>query len=313
MSALSSIGRFAPSPTGPLHFGSLVSALASYLDIRQRGGRWLVRIEDIDPPREVPGASETILRQLDAHGLHWDGNVLYQSERLPSYLEALEQLKQKDLIYYCQCNRPRMQRLGGIYDSQCRYLQLAAKDNAIRLNVGDIVSAETGIGGATENQTGAAHLSFTDQIMGHYQQCLRAEVGDFVLRRRDGLFSYQLAVVVDDQYQGITHITRGSDLLDSTPRQIYLQQCLGYSQLEYAHLPVAINLNGQKLSKQNHAAALVPGNEAHNLFTALVWLQQEPPAALAKQSITEILDWGIKHWFLAKIPGTLGIAAPQEF
>ena len=306
MSALSRIGRFAPSPTGPLHFGSLVSALASYLDIRQRGGRWLVRIEDIDPPREISGASATILQQLDAHGLHWDGNVLYQSERLPSYLEALDQLKQKDLIYYCQCNRPRIQRLGGIYDSQCRYLQLAAKGNAIRFNVGDRVASQS-------KREAAAYLSFTDQIMGHYQQCLRAEVGDFVLRRRDGLFSYQLAVVVDDQYQGITHIMRGSDLLDSTPRQIYLQQCLGYSQPEYAHLPVAINPDGQKLSKQNHAAALVPGNEAHNLFTALVWLQQKPPAALAKQPITEILDWGIKHWSLAKIPGTLGMAAPQEF
>lgn len=305
MSALSSIGRFAPSPTGPLHFGSLVSALASYLDIRQRGGRWLVRIEDIDPPREVSGATRTILQQLDAHGLQWDGKVLYQSERLPSYLEALNQLKHQDLIYCCQCNRPRMQRLGGIYDSQCRHLQLAAKDNTIRLNVGDMVGTET--------RAGAEHLGFTDQIMGHYQQCLRAEVGDFVLRRRDGLFSYQLAVVVDDQYQGITHIMRGSDLLDSTPRQIYLQQRLGYTQPEYAHLPVAINPDGQKLSKQNHAAALVPGNEAHNLFTALVWLQQAPPPALAKQTISEILDWGIRHWALAKIPKTMGIAAPKEF
>ena len=298
MSALSNIGRFAPSPTGPLHFGSLVSALASYLDIKKRRGQWLVRVEDIDPPREVPGASATILQQLDAHGLHWDGDVLYQSERLPDYLAALKQLAHKDLTYYCTCNRQRMQTLGGIYDGHCRDLQLADKDSAIRLNVGD---------------TDRGHQQFTDLIMGDYQQSLRTEVGDFALRRRDGLFSYQLAVVVDDHYQGITHIVRGSDLLDSTPRQLYLQQCLGYQRPEYMHLPVVLNTDGQKLSKQNHAAALAPGNEAHNLYTALVWLQQQPPAELAYLSVSEILGWGITNWAISKIPSTMGMSAPDRF
>lgn len=297
MPALSSIGRFAPSPTGPLHFGSLVSALASYLDIKNRHGQWLVRIEDIDPPREVPGASANILQQLDDHGLHWDGEVLYQSQRLPDYLSALDQLKHKDLTYFCQCNRQRVQNLGGIYDSHCRYLQLSAKDSAIRLNVGEI---------------DAGYQVFNDLIMGQYQQCLRTEVGDFVLRRRDGLFSYQLAVVVDDHYQGITHIMRGSDLLDSTPRQRYLRQCLDYRQPNYMHLPVALNIDGQKLSKQNHAAALAPGKEAYNLYTALVWLQQDPPVELASLSVNEILSWGIAHWAIGKIPSTMGISAPDK-
>ncbi len=298
MSALSRFGRFAPSPTGPLHFGSLVSALASYLDIKTRHGQWLVRIEDSDPPREVPGASATILQQLDTHGLHWDGNVLYQSERQPSYLAALDKLQEKGLIYYCQCNRQRIQAIGGIYDGHCRCLQLAAKDSAIRLNVGD-----------EDNEP----IGFTDLIMGQYQQCLKSDVGDFVLRRRDGLFSYQLTVVVDDDYQGITDIMRGSDLLDSTPRQLYLQQCLNYSQPNYAHLPVALNTDGQKLSKQNHAAALIPGHETRNLYTALTWLQQKPPAELAYWSIAEILDWAIAHWSRAAIPSTMGIDAPDNF
>jgi len=298
MSALSSIARFAPSPTGPLHFGSLVSALASYLDIKKRQGQWLVRIEDIDPPREVPGASATILQQLEAHGLHWDGDVLYQSERLPDYMAALDQLRQKDLTYFCQCNRQRMQSLGGIYDSHCRYLQLTAENSATRLNVGEINDG---------------YQEFNDLIMGEYQQCLRAEVGDFVLRRRDGLFSYQLAVVVDDHYQGITHIMRGSDLLDSTPRQLYLQKCLSYRRPNYMHLPVALSTDGQKLSKQNHAAALAPDQEAHNLYTALRWLQQEPPAELAHLSVSEILSWGITHWTISKIPSTMGISAPEKF
>jgi glutamyl-Q tRNA(Asp) synthetase len=292
-----SAGRFAPSPTGPLHFGSLISAVASYLDIKQRQGRWLVRIEDIDPPREVPGASATILRQLDAHGLLWDDSVLYQSEHLSRYLAAADQLQQQDLTYFCQCSRQRIGSLGGIYDGHCRDLQLASDNRAMRLKLG---------------KRNSEHLAFSDSIMGHYEQSLAAAIGDFVLRRRDGLVSYQLAVVVDDYYQNITHVLRGSDLLDSTPRQLYIQQCLDYPQPVYMHVPVALNNNGQKLSKQNRAATLRKGHEANNLYAALVWLQQEPPAEIANLSVAEIIQWGIEHWSLAKIPRIMGLDAPDN-
>ncbi|MDB3967151.1 tRNA glutamyl-Q(34) synthetase GluQRS [Porticoccaceae bacterium] len=278
MSALSSIARFAPSPTGPLHFGSLVTALASFLDARQRLGQWLVRIEDLDPPREVAGASDQILRQLESHGLCWDGTVLYQSTRLEAYAAALESLLASELVYHCRCNRQRIQSLGGIYDGHCSELQLPSNDCAARLRVND------------------TRLSFNDQIIGQYQQNLKTELGDFVVRRRDGLFSYQLAVVVDDEFQAISHIMRGADLLESTPRQIYLQQCLGYKTPDYAHLPLALNAQGQKLSKQNQALELPEGNESEHLWAALHWLQQSPPEQLQRQSVAKILAWGIEHW-----------------
>jgi glutamyl-Q tRNA(Asp) synthetase len=280
MSGLTSVGRFAPSPTGPLHFGSLVSALASFLDARQRNGQWLVRIEDIDPPREVPGASYQILRQLESHGLCWDGSVLYQSTRLDSYKVALDSLIDSGLVYQCQCNRQRIVSLGGIYDGLCSNLKLPSEGQAARLRVNN------------------ASISFNDQVVGQYHQRLKTDIGDFVLQRRDALYSYQLAVVVDDEYQSISHIMRGSDLLDSTPRQIYLQQCLGMQQPEYTHLPLALNAEGQKLSKQNLAAGLREGDEARHLWSALHWLQQSPPEELQKQSIDRILDWGIEHWSL---------------
>ena len=291
MSALTNIGRFAPSPTGPLHFGSLTSALASYLQVRQGQGQWLVRMEDLDPPREVSGASDEILQQLDNHGLHWDSSVLYQSNRLESYREALESLSDLGLIYHCQCNRQRISALGGIYDGHCRNLQLGKTGSAMRLIIRDRDTT----------------ISFVDQIMGHYQQQLRSEVGDFVLQRRDKLFSYQLAVVVDDQFQSISQVMRGADLLDSTPRQIYLQQSLGYQQPEYAHLPLALNGEGQKLSKQNHAASLQVGRESHNLWQALNWLRQEPPHELQYQSVDEILAWALSRWDVHKLGHQLGV------
>ncbi len=280
MSARINIGRFAPSPTGPLHFGSLASALASYLQAHQCNGQWLVRMEDLDPPREVSGASDQILQQLDNHGLHWDGSVLYQSTRLESYREALESLTDLGLVYHCQCNRQRITTLGGIYDGHCRDLQLGKTDSAARLIIDDNNAA----------------ISFVDQIIGDYQQQLSIDVGDFVLQRRDQLFSYQLAVVVDDQFQSVSHVMRGADLLDSTPRQIYLQQSLGYRQPEYAHLPLALNSEGQKLSKQNHAASLLAGRESYNLWQALTWLRQEPPQELQYHSVDEILVWAVSHW-----------------
>ena len=295
------VGRFAPSPTGPLHFGSLVCALASFLDARFHAGRWLVRIEDIDPPREVSGATGTILQQLSDHGLEWDGELLYQSTRSESYREAIAELQNAGSAYYCNCPRQRISSLGGIYDGHCRNRQLDKQDAAIRLQL-----APNSVAG------------FDDLVQGNYSQNLSAEVGDFVIRRRDGLFSYQLAVTVDDQFQGITHIIRGADLIDSTPRQIHLQQRLGFftgsrSPIIYGHLPVAINGDGQKLSKQNHAAALVAGEESLNLWHALQWLGQQPPVELKNSPVGEILHWAIDSWQLDSVAKQISVPAPDQF
>ena len=295
------IGRFAPSPTGPLHFGSLVCALASFVDARHHQGKWLVRIEDIDPPREIPGATTIILKQLESHGLHWDGELLYQSQRSEAYKAALAQLNRDGLSYRCDCNRQRVSELGGIYDGHCRQRQVGS-ESAIRLEL---------------SKDGANSITaFDDLIMGHYRQNLCREVGDFVIRRRDQLFSYQLAVTVDDQFQNISHIIRGADLLDSTPRQLYLQRCLGASSeqitaMHYGHLPLAINSGGQKLSKQNHAPALAPGEESNNLWLALQWLQQAPPAELRNENSTTILNWAIANWSIDQIPSSAEIPAPD--
>jgi len=290
-------GRFAPSPTGPLHFGSLSCALASYLDMKKLGGHWLVRMEDIDPPREIKGASSHILNQLEAHGLYWDGKVLFQSTRLDAYQDSLNILKEKNLAYHCECSRQRVNGLGGIYDNHCRRSNLSSTDNATRLRL---------------NQPN--HLiEFVDQIIGQYTQSLTHDVGDFVLRRRDNLFSYQLAVTIDDQYQKVTHVMRGSDLLDSTPRQIYLQRCLGFAQPQYAHLPVAVSPLGQKLSKQNLASALIPGQETLNIWAALNWLNQSPPNDLKTGSVSAILTWAISHWDSTSIKRSLTMPAPEGF
>jgi len=294
------IGRFAPSPTGPLHFGSLVCALASFLDARHHQGQWLVRIEDIDPPREILGATTTILKQLESHGLLWDGDLLYQSQRSDAYNAALAQLRSDGLSYNCDCNRQRVSELGGIYDGRCHQRHISS-DSATRLRLSEIGTDSI--------------IAFDDLIMGDYRQNLCSQVGDFVIRRRDRLFSYQLAVTVDDLFQNISHIIRGSDLLDSTPRQLYLQRCLNTSAehrpaVQYGHLPLAINAEGQKLSKQNHAPTLVPGEESSNLWLALDWLQQAPPAELRSEDSATILSWAIDNWALARIPSCAEIPAP---
>jgi len=297
MSPKNIIGRFAPSPTGPLHFGSLSCALASYLDVKKLGGKWLVRMENIDPPREIKGASSHILKQLEAHGLCWDDRVLFQSARLDAYQDSLNILKQKNLAYHCGCSRQRINALQGIYDNHCRLSHLPSTGNATRLQL---------------NQTNQL-IEFVDQIAGQYTQSLAHNVGDFIIRRRDNLFSYQLAVTVDDQYQNITHVMRGSDLLDSTPRQIYLQRCLGFTQPQYAHLPVATGPLAQKLSKQNLASSLIPGQETLNIWAALNWLNQSPPTGLKKWSVSEILTWAISHWDSSNIKRSLTIPAPEGF
>jgi glutamyl-Q tRNA(Asp) synthetase len=292
MSKALSIGRFAPSPSGPLHFGSLLAAVASFMQAKHQGGKWLVRIEDIDPPREVAGASDTILKQLECHGLHWDDSVFFQSTQVQHYFEILDCLKDKSLTYNCDCPRQRLSSLDGIYDNHCRNLNLTDRNTAIRISVDDSLKL------TSRNND---RLQFFDQIMGDYSQALNTEVGDFVLRRRDGLISYQLAVVIDDHQQGITEIVRGADLIDSTPRQILLQKILGYKTPTYAHIPLATNSLGQKLSKQHHAKELPQNNEQKQIWLALSWLEQNPPLELRHSPINEIIDWGINHWDISKI------------
>ena len=284
------IGRFAPSPTGPLHKGSLLAALASFLDARANNGQWLLRIEDIDPLREIPGAADRILRQLDDHGLHWDGPVLYQSSRLVAYQDALQQLGDAGLLYACYCNRARLRILGGCYDGACR----ANKTNS------DTTIPNTPH--ATRIQIPEhSSISLNDLIQGPLVFDL-SKTGDFILRRRDQLPAYQLACSLDDGFQNISHVIRGSDLLDSTPRQMHLLHCLGLATPQYAHIPVLSNAQGQKLSKQNHAPQLDSIKVLANLHDCLRLLGVSTPTELRKASKQQVLDWAIKYWRLSNIP-----------
>lgn len=262
------IGRFAPSPTGPLHKGSLVAALASYLDARAHGGIWLVRIEDVDEARTVPGVAEDILRCLNAFGMQWDSEVVWQSRRTNLYQAAFERLRSDDHIYACGCTRREIadSRIGiasdgaAVYPGTCRRGLAPGKTaRAYRLRVPD--------------DDASACISFTDRWMGHVTQHLATEVGDFVLKRADGFWAYQLAVVVDDADQGVTHVVRGADLLDSTPRQIYLQRLLGVPTPQYLHVPVVTNEFGEKLSKQTGAHALDPLRPLEELIAAARFLK----------------------------------------
>lgn len=286
-------GRFAPSPTGPLHFGSLVAAAGSYLDARAAGGEWLVRIEDIDTPRNVPGAAEGILATLDAFGFEWDGPVLWQSRRTEAYIEALARLRQAGLAYACACSRKEIAAAaiwpavdgGLVYPGTCRSgVPEGRRARAWRLRV---TNAGTG---------------FVDRVQGEVIQHLESDVGDFVLRRADGPFAYQLAVAVDDEFQGVSDIVRGADLLASTPRQIWLQRCLGLATPRYAHLPLARNSAGEKLSKQTRAPALDVGRAALTLAGALRFLGQQLPAEFDAAPLAEIWAWARAHWSLARVP-----------
>lgn len=288
------VGRFAPSPSGALHFGSLLAALASFLDVRQRGGRWLVRMEDLDPGREPPGAADEILHLLDAFRLHWDGEVIYQSQRLEAYTDALRNLEQRGLTYPCSCNRRRIRELGGRYDGYCaRHPEKVGHPAATRVRIP------------------ADPVPFHDRIQGHQSFDLAATCGDFIIRRKDGLFAYQLAVAVDDGHQQITEVLRGSDLLDSTPRQIHLQRTLGLAEPSYAHIPVASNAAGQKLSKQHFATPLDGGHAGAHLYDALVFLGQCPPSALRGAGADELLEWGTLHWDIQKVPRVANIVTDK--
>lgn len=280
------VGRFAPSPSGPLHQGSLIAALASYLDARSRRGLWLIRIEDIDPPREVSGAARQILCSLRRHGLNWDGEPVWQSHNHRAYHGALATLAADNSAFPCDCSRKQLAKTGGIYPGRCRdRIWTPPAQVAIRARVSPQL------------------IGFDDLIQGPQSQQLDRAVGDFVVRRRDGLPAYQLAVVVDDAAQGITHVIRGADLLDSTPRQIYLQRTLGLPTPRYGHFPVLTNRQGQKLSKQHCAPALDDTRPVDNLLAALGHLGQTLPAA-RPASAGELLQWAAGHWQLSAIPAT---------
>lgn len=284
--ALSYRGRFAPSPTGPLHLGSLLTAVASWADARAAGGAWLVRMEDLDPPREQAGADRLILDLLDAAGLHSDVPVLYQSARRHAYADALGRLLRAGLAFECRCSRSDLAPSGGIHRGVCSASDGNQRPAAIRLRVGD------------------SEIGIDDRVQGRHVQNLLRDVGDFVLRRADGLYAYQLAVVVDDAYQGITDVVRGSDLLDSTPRQVYLQRCLGLPTPRYAHVPVVLGADGQKLSKQNLAPAISSDQIAALLprITSLLG-QQRLDLMLLPAQLTAIA----RSWRISQVPRRIAI------
>lgn len=284
-------GRFAPSPTGPLHFGSLLAALASYLDARAHQGLWLLRIENLDPPREDPTAVDHFLRTLDHFGLHWDADVRYQSQHGEAYQAILERLIDQGQAFPCSCSRKQL--AGQPHQGQCT--PAPGQTTAFRF--------------LSDHQPHA----FNDHLQGRYIPTDVRELDDFVIRRRDTLWSYQLAVVTDDAYQGITHVVRGIDLIDSTPRQIQLQQALGFDTPQYAHIPVAVEQNGQKLSKQNLALALDTEQPTRTLWTALNWLQQAPPPELQNATVDELLQWAIAHWNMDALKGQTEAPAPVGY
>jgi glutamyl-Q tRNA(Asp) synthetase len=284
-------GRFAPSPTGPLHFGSLVTALGSYLQAHSQQGEWLLRMEDIDPPRAQAGAADAILHALEAYQLHWDGAVLYQSTRHEAYKAALTQLAENHYSFACGCSRKTIAATGShIYPGTCRDgLPPDATARTVRVRV--------------PNQP----TTFTDALQGPLESNLQSEVGDFVVHRADGLYAYHLAVVVDDAEQGITHILRGADLLSSTPPQRYLQHCLGYSHPNYSHLPMATNAQGQKLSKHTFAMAIDVQNPGPTLSQALSFLGHPPDAELEGADAALLLAWAGENWDMKNVPRTAAI------
>ena len=286
------VGRFAPSPTGELHFGSLVAAVGGYLYTKSSGGKWLLRIEDLDPLREVPKASDRILRALQAHGFEWDAEPIYQSRRNEAYVEALNHLARSGELFGCDCSRKQIgqqsKRLGldaGVYAGRCQERGLGLKRATVRVRLPE------------------GCFEFEDRLLGRCRFDWKREVGPFVVRRRDGLFAYQLAVVVDDAFSGVTQVVRGRDLLSSTPMQVHIQRLLGLEPPEYAHLPLVLNAQGQKLSKQTGAQPLRSDRASENLFGALSFLGHRPPDELLGASPAELLRWALENWRIEAIKG----------
>lgn len=294
-------GRFAPSPSGPLHFGSLVAALGSYLDAKHQNGSWLVRMEDLDTPRTVPGAADGILRTLECLGLHWDEEVIFQSRRTAAYEAAWHRLNSINAVYSCACTRKE------IADS--------AMHGPGSRNMDELVypgTCRNGIPAGRESRSWRVRttnktVEFSDMLQGNITQNIENESGDFVVKRADGLFAYQLAVVVDDAFQGVNHIVRGADLIASTPRQILLQQLLGLPTPHYMHLPVAVNAQGEKLSKQTLAEPVNCSNPAELVMRALNFLQQNPPVELSAYDVNAILNWAVCNWNRKALNGMMRI------
>jgi glutamyl-Q tRNA(Asp) synthetase len=284
-------GRFAPSPTGPLHFGSLVAAVGSFLQARTHGGEWLVRMEDIDPPREVAGAADDILRTLERLGLRWDGAVMYQSRRSAAYDDALARLRHAGSLYECGCSRREIADSsvpgieGPVYPGTCRRGTATTRaERALRVRTDGVIER------------------LDDRWQGKLECALEREIGDFVVRRADGCYAYQLAVVVDDAEQGITEIVRGADLLLSTPRQLHLQRLLHQPIPRYAHLPVAVNAQGEKLSKQTGATPIATEPALPLLRRVLAFLGQEAPVELEQADVESLWRFAIENWDAARVP-----------
>ena len=293
MTAEQVVGRFAPSPTGPLHLGSLVAAVGSYCLARQAGGRWLLRMEDLDAPRVVPGAADEILFALDKLGLHWDEEIVWQSRRVEAYQAAVEKLRDQGQVFDCACSRkeilmsaPHPGEEGPVYPGTCRPgLPAGRKPRALRIIVPD------------------RQICFTDGVFGPMQQVLSEAVGDFVLRRADGMFAYQLAVVVDDAASHINQVVRGADLLSSTPRQIFLHACLGSPVPEYIHLPLLTDRQGEKISKRHGVVSFDPKvNPSALIVRALSLLGQIVPEEIGKSAPAEVLEWACRNLDRKRIP-----------
>ncbi|MCG7498557.1 tRNA glutamyl-Q(34) synthetase GluQRS [Vibrio sp. Of7-15] len=283
------IGRFAPSPSGPLHFGSLVAALGSYLQAKAQQGTWLVRMEDLDPPREMEGAADLILRTLEAYGLYWDGSVMYQSQRHDAYQAQIEHWLVHQQAYYCQCTRKQIKQSGGFYSGTCRDKHLSDNDTSVRLTMVEPVT------------------EFTDLLHGTIKINPELAKEDFIIKRRDGLFAYNLAVVLDDIEQGVTEVVRGADLIEPTGRQISLYKLFKQPTVSYLHLPLALGADGNKLSKQNHAPAIDLDNPKPTLLAALHFLGMSPDNALKSANIDEILAWATKNWQINRLPAQIQI------
>ncbi|MFH0256015.1 tRNA glutamyl-Q(34) synthetase GluQRS [Vibrio rumoiensis] len=287
------IGRFAPSPSGPLHFGSLVAALGSYFQAKSHQGQWLVRIEDLDPPREMPGAASLILSTLEHYGLHWDQSVIYQSQRHQRYQEQIETWLQSGRAYYCQCTRKQIKQSGGFYLGTCRKKNIINSENcSIRLKVDDAIE------------------QFHDEKHGIITIPKQLAEEDFIIKRRDGLFAYNLAVVLDDIDQGITQVVRGADLIEPTGRQINLYRYLQHPEVSYVHLPLAVDAQGHKLSKQNHAPAVDIKSPKQTLMKVMSFLGFTLPKDFESASIEQMLDWGTRNWRLTQLPNALTLDSP---
>lgn len=281
------IGRFAPSPSGSLHFGSLVAAVGSYLQAKSQQGVWQVRIEDIDPPREIAGASIDILNTLQAYDLQWDGEVIYQHQQSQSYESVLTELTSRHLCYACSCTRKMIKQLGGYYQGKCRDANNPTSGNALRINLLSITDKTT---------------YFEDKLQGKVILDPTEIDDDFIIKRKDGLYAYNLAVVIDDIKQGITEVVRGADLIPTTGKQISLYQLLGAEIPSYVHLPLAVTEPGLKLSKQNHALAVDKENPVPTLKRVLAFLGHPVPAHIKQAHCADILYWAVQHWSLDKVP-----------